>query len=90
LVDVGAWNLTWPLLLAVAAWALARRRVALGSPAGVALLVIALGIAVYGLVLMVTPWNLALLATTGIPMRLLLHLAPLAVFATFDLAFGER
>jgi len=87
LLDVSAWNLTWPLFLAAVAWALARRRVALASPVGVALLVIAGGSAIYALVLMVTPWNLELLATTGIPLRLLLHLAPLAVFATFALLF---
>ena len=31
-----------------------------------------------------------LLETTGIPVRPMLHLAPLAVFATFALAFTPR
>ena len=91
--DVSMWNLTWPLFAAVACWALARRRVTWGTPPSAALLVIAGATLAYALVLLVTPWDLALLETTGIPMRLMLHLAPLAVFATFALAFtppGQR
>jgi hypothetical protein len=90
LADVTMWNLTWPLLAAAALWALARRRVAWGTPPCTALLAIAGATLAYALVLLVTPWDLALLETTGIPMRLLLHLAPLAVFATFALAFAPR
>jgi hypothetical protein len=90
LVDVTMWNLTWPLLAAAATWALFRRRPAWGTPSATALCVIAGATAAYALVLLVTPWDLALLETTGIPMRLLLHVAPLAVFATFALAFAPR
>jgi hypothetical protein len=88
LVDASLWNLTWPLLAAAAAWGLARRRVAAGGPAGAALLVVAGAAAGYACVLLVTPWDLAVLETTGIPMRLLLHVAPVALFATYALAFG--
>jgi hypothetical protein len=90
LFDVTMWNLTWPLLAAAALWAIATRRVAWNSPPCTALLVIAGATLAYALVLLVTPWDLALLETTGIPMRLLLHVAPLAVFATFALAFAPR
>ena len=87
-VDVFMWNLTWPLLGAVVVWALASGRLRRASAECAALLVVAGGVVAYALVLLVTPWDLALLETTGIPMRLLLHLAPVAVYATFALAFA--
>ena len=87
--DVSMWNLTWPLLAASAAWALARRRSerALGD-AWLALAVVCGAALAYAGVLLVTPWDLGLLETTGIPMRLLFHVAPLAHFATFALLFA--
>lgn len=87
--DASMWNLAWPLLAASAVWALARRRSErVLDDAWLALAVVVGAAVAYGLVLLVTPWDLALLETTGIPMRLMLHVAPLAHFATYALLFG--
>jgi len=47
------------------------------------------GLAVYFAVLLVAPMNLARLEDTGIPTRLLLHVAPPAIFATFAWLWGR-
>lgn len=76
-----SWNLLWPLF-AVALLALCPRPRRLLAP-GVLLpvLVVAGGLALYFLILVVTPWDLGKLFRTGIPDRLLLHVAPAAALA---------
>ncbi len=82
------WGLLWfAALLAPLVYALTHLRRAhrheswpiLGCVLGVA--------GLYALVLVVTPWDLAVLANTLIPDRLMLHVAPLAVLAATEFTF---
>ena len=91
--NVLLWNLLWPIFGLALLHGL-RRPAALwrhpGLPA--ALIVIAAGV-VFFAVMLVTPWDLPVLEGTGVPTRLLLQVAPLAVFASFALLWelpGER
>lgn len=81
-VDVLQWSLLWPSFALAVLFGLLRPRRLLGSDAGLAALVVVGGVTLYGLILVVTPWNLGNLFHTGIPERLFLHLAPLAALAT--------
>lgn len=88
MVHVLRWNLLWPLCLAAPAWWLLRRPRALWSHPGLPLLLfLAGGLALYFLVLLVTPWDLAVLYTTVIPDRLLLHLFPAALLLAAELTW---
>jgi hypothetical protein len=69
--DWRSWGLIWLLLLAALPWTLRE----LKDPTRRWLALIALGgVALYFLILLVTPWYLPLLREKGIPERLLLHL----------------
>ena len=83
--DVLLWNLLWPLLGCAILWALRRPRQLVRHPALPALLVVLGAAATFFTVMLVTPWNLLELEGTGVPSRLLLQVAPLAVFAVFAL-----
>ncbi len=81
------WNLVWVLFGAVLAWRLARPRALLHHPLAVPLAVVVGAWALYALVLLVTPWDLAVLYTTAIPDRLLLQIAPVAIWCAVGLAW---
>lgn len=87
-IDPVRWGLVWIFLCAVVIWSLFKPMRFLQHPAFAAVLTISGGIIVYYLALLVTPWDLSILFTTLIPDRLLVHLAPLAVFAACALAWS--
>ena len=73
-------------LFAVAlAWGLRGPKRLLRHAALPAVLAVLGALAVYFAVMLVTPWELPALEGTGIPTRLLFHVAPLAVFAVVAL-----
>lgn len=79
------WNLLWPLFFAAVAWSCLRPRRFLASPASFAVLVVLGAMALYALILLVTPWHLGVLFGTVIPDRLLVHVAPVVVAGTLAL-----
>ena len=90
-VQVLRWNLLWFLVLLAPLAFLLRRPTRALHHAGLAPLCCVLGaFALYTLVLMVTPWDLAMLFNTLIPDRLMLHVAPLALLAALEFTFPTR
>jgi hypothetical protein len=82
------WNLLWPLCLGAPLWWLLRRPRALWNHPGLPLLLfLSGGLSLYFLILLVTPWDLAVLYTTVIPDRLLLHLFPAALLLAAELTW---
>ena len=79
------WNLLWPLFAVALAWGLRGPKRLLRHAALPAVLAVLGALAVYFAVMLVTPWELPALEGTGIPTRLLFHVAPLAVFAVVAL-----
>lgn len=75
------WNLLWPLFALVVGWGVARPRRIVASGALFPALLVLGGLALYFLILMVTPWKVTNLFQTAIPERLFLHLAPAAALA---------
>jgi len=86
--DVLHWNLIWPLFVVALFCALARPRRALERGALLPLLVVAGGLVAFFLILVVTPWHLGRLFTTGIPDRLFLQVAPLAAWGVVAWVFA--
>ncbi|MBI1379590.1 MAG: hypothetical protein GC161_00710 [Planctomycetaceae bacterium] len=84
------WNLMWVLFGLVFVWRLWRPRQLLAHPLSAPLVLVLSTIAAYGVILVVTPWELPRLYTTAIPDRLLLHVAPLALWCSFGLAWRRR
>ena len=82
-VHVLRWNLVWVLFIAtVVTWLVLRGRRLLAHPI-LPLLVATVGtLGAYGLILIVTPWDLPLLFSTAIPGRIILHVVPLVIFVT--------
>lgn len=74
------WNLLWPLFLVAFGGALLAPRRALRRGAFLPLFLTAGALAAFFLILVVTPWHLGRLFTTGIPDRLFLQVAPLAAW----------
>jgi hypothetical protein len=86
-VHVIRWHVLWPLFFAALAWwSLRPARFLRHGYAPLILLVLAT-MALYAVVLLVTPWDLAHLYGTTIPGRLLLHVAPLALLIGVGLTF---
>ena len=82
-LDLLSWGLLWPLAALGLLHALRRRELRWLA------LVLAGGVALYALILLVTPWFLPSLYKKGIPARLLIHLAgPAALLA--GAVFGPR
>lgn len=82
------WNFAWPLFLAaLLTLVLGRRRAGLDADA--AALVALAAIAGYALVLLVTSWDLEVLAGTRIPDRLYVHVLPLAWWFIAAVAFSR-
>jgi hypothetical protein len=89
LTSVPRFGLVWLLFGLGLLVGLLRPRRFLDSPALPAALAVLGAFALYALVLLVTPWNLSSLFKTAIPDRLVLHVAPLAIFATALLLAGR-
>jgi hypothetical protein len=83
------WNGLWILFFGYVAYALAKPKRLLASDAAMPTLFVLGGIAVFYLILVVTPWSLGQLFTTGIPDRLFLQLAPTAILATMLIAWPQ-
>ncbi len=84
--DLRTWGLLW--FATAAAMALSLRRWREAAPRWLCLLLLG-GVALYALILLVTPWYFPSLRDKGIPERLLLHLVgPCALLAGF--ALGRR
>jgi len=81
------WHLLWPLFFATLIWALGRPRALSRHPALPGVLVVLGACLMYFAILLVTPWELERLFQTVIPGRLLLHVAPITVFAALSLAW---
>lgn len=81
------WNLIWVLFLGYVASGLRKPAKLLGSDAAVPVLFVMGGLVAFFTILVVTPWPLGQLFTTGIPDRLFLQLAPTAIFATVLIAW---
>jgi hypothetical protein len=82
------WNLTWIAFGAVVLWwSLRRPRALARHPASPLLALVLAALALYAVILVVTPWNLPSLYGTTIPGRLILHVAPLAILVTVALAW---
>ncbi len=79
------WNLLWPLFWLVLLWRLTRPAALARHPLLPHLLLTVGAILAYGVILIVTPWDLPTLFTTAIPDRLLLHVAPLALWLSLAL-----
>jgi hypothetical protein len=88
--DVLVWNLLWPLFFGALGWSLARPRDLLRHPVWPALLVVLGALALYFAVLLVAPIYLDRLWDTGVPARLFLHIAPVAIWVTFSLLWRAR
>lgn len=90
-IHVLRWNLVWILFIAtVVTWLVLRGRRLLTHPM-LPLLLAAVGTLVaYGLILVVTPWDLPLLFSTAIPGRIILHVVPLVIFVTAALMWRRR
>jgi hypothetical protein len=87
-VHVLRWNLSWPLCLGAPLWWLLRRPRALWRHPGLPIALWSYAcLALYFLILLVTPWDLAVLYTTIIPGRLLLHLAPAMLLLAAELTW---
>ena len=71
-------------------WALLRPRDLMRNPAFFAVLAVLGGSLLYALILLVTPWHLPMLFGTVIPGRLLVHLAPVVIFATISLLWRDQ
>jgi len=84
------WNLLWPLFYVALFWSLSRPREFLRDPALFSVLTILGGSLLYALILLVTPWHLAVLFGTVIPGRLVVHLAPIVVFAIISLLWRDE
>lgn len=84
------WNLLWYGFLVALALALRRPGRAHALGLSLPLLVVLGGLAVFGIILLVTPWNLGRLFATGIPDRLYLQLAPLVVWVLALTMFSPR
>jgi hypothetical protein len=89
-VGVLSWNLLWPLLAAAVLFRLRRPASLARSDALPALLVVFGAVTLHAAVLLVTPWELERLFESAIPDRLLLHVAPLAVFAALALGWERE
>lgn len=86
IIHVLRWNLLWILFGAAVGWWSLRRPLALVRHPALPLIAIVVGaFGAYGVILMVTPWDLAHLYTTTIPGRLILHVAPIAILAAVSL-----
>ena len=83
------WSALWILFFGYLAYALAKPKRLLSSDAAMPALFVLGGIAVFYLILVVTPWSLGQLFTTGIPDRLFLQLAPTAILATLLIAWPQ-
>jgi hypothetical protein len=87
-VNVLRWNLVWVLFFAALATWLVMRPVRLWRHPALPLATIAVGVlTAYGVILIVTPWDLAILYSTAIPDRLLLHVVPLVLFVSAALVW---
>lgn len=87
-IHVLRWHVLWMLFFCGLLWWLVRRPGRLIVHPLLPLTLFVLGtMAVYAIVLLVTPWDLAHLYGTTIPGRLLLHVAPLALLIGVGLAF---
>ncbi|MFT5286768.1 MAG: hypothetical protein ACI8TQ_002940 [Planctomycetota bacterium] len=84
------WNLLWPLFYFTLIWALFRPRELMRNPGLFAVLAVLGGSLLYALILLVTPWHLPMLFGTVIPGRLLVHLAPVVIFATISLLWRDQ
>jgi hypothetical protein len=81
-VNLNRWSGVWIVFLAAVLWWLVRRpHRLLRHPVLPALLTVAGALLLYGLILVVTPWNLETLFATVIPGRLMLHVTPIAILA---------
>ena len=83
------WSAVWVLFFGYVAFALTKPKRLLSSDAAMPALFVLGGMAVFFLILVVTPWNLGQLFTTGIPDRLFLQLAPTAILATLLIAWPQ-
>ena len=89
-VHVIRWHVLWPLFFAALAWWTLRPRRLLQHGYAPLILLVLGTMALYAVVLLVTPWDLAHLYGTTIPGRLLLHVAPLALLIGVGLAYPRR
>jgi hypothetical protein len=81
------WNLVWILFFGYLGRGLMRPKQLLGSDAALPVLFVIGGLVAFFVILVVTPWPLGQLFTTGIPDRLFLQLAPVAIFGTLLIAW---
>ncbi|MHC4262919.1 MAG: hypothetical protein ACYSWX_10390 [Planctomycetota bacterium] len=85
------WNLTWiGFVVLVGFWMLRRPTGLARHPMLPLIALVIASVAAYAVILVVTPWDLALLYGTTIPGRLILHVAPLAILCTAGLAWSTR
>jgi hypothetical protein len=82
------WNLLWPLFGLALGAALYKPRRAVAAGAVLPLCCVLGALALDFLILMVSPWQLGRLFATGIPDRLFLQVAPLAVLAVVLVVFA--
>jgi hypothetical protein len=87
-VNVLRWNLVWvTFFAALATWLVARpKQLFLHTLTPIALMAIGT-LTAYGIILIVTPWDLAILFDTAIPDRLLLHVIPIVIVVTTALVW---
>ena len=83
------WSGIWVLFFGYVSLALIKPKRMLTSDAAMPALFVLGGLAAFFLILVVTPWALGQLFTTGIPDRLFLQLAPTAVLATMLIAWPQ-
>ncbi|QDU66967.1 hypothetical protein [Engelhardtia mirabilis] len=84
------WDLLWVVFGAAAGWWTIRRPLALMRHPMLPLLILVVAtFAMYAVILLVTPWDLAHLYTTTIPGRLILHVAPLAIVVSMSLLWAR-
>ena len=87
-VNVLRWNLVWvTFFVALGTWlALRPKQLFLHALTPIALMAIGT-LTAYGIILIVTPWDLAILFDTAIPDRLILHVIPIVIVVSTALVW---
>lgn len=87
-VNVLRWNLVWvTFFVALGTWLVLRpKQLFLHALTPIALMAIGT-LTAYGIILLITPWDLAVLFDTAIPDRLILHVVPIVIMVTTALVW---